>query len=222
MRKGLFAGLVALAVGMLPLAASAQTFNIDFGDDFGVPSNAFGGAGAQPGNWNNVNFGGIAFPLTATGGGPTTATVMVTPAGIGTFSFNNAGTTGDNQALLDDLFDVGGLGSTASVAFSGLSAANYTIFTYAWAPDDGGFRTGVAVPGSPQGTAAVGGNWPGALQEGVTHARHTLTVGAGGTATINVSTQSGFGSLNGVQLVPEPATMGLLAVGALVALRRRR
>jgi len=218
MMKRLVVGMI-LGVALLPFAANAQ-FNVDVnGIDFGTPANSYGAASGQAGFWNAVNFSGGATPLSNLAGGATGATVNVSTGA--TFSFDNLGTFGDDQALMDDLFDLGSLGST-TVTFNGIAPGNYDVYTYAWAPDSETFLQSVSVAGSPKGPVGTGGPWIPGFEPGITHAVHEVAVGGSGQITINVNGTSGFASLNGVQIVPEPATLGLLALGGLAAIRRRR
>jgi hypothetical protein len=211
--------LAVAVVAALPLVALGQSFNIDHGDGFGTPSDAYGAAAAQPGSWNNVSFTDFAVPLNDLSGAATGVTATV-GGPIAPFSFDNPGTAGDDHALMDDLFDVGGAGGAGSVTISGLAAGTYDVYTYAWAPDSAAFITNVTVGGT---TLSSGGAWPGVHASGTTHTEHTVAVAGGTDLVINVATSSGFGSLNGVQVVvPEPASLSLLALGGIAVLRRRR
>ena len=96
-------------------------------------------------------------------------------AGVGIFDHGHAGTLGEHEALLDDLFDVGLQGSTQEVVVAGLGAGCYGIYTYAWAPDHPGFLTTIWVPGALSGTQTIGGEWTGKHARGTTFARHIGT-----------------------------------------------
>lgn len=216
---------LSTAAALLALASPsvfAQDFNIDVGEDlslgsFGVPTAAYGAAAAQPGFWVGLT-DGVAGGLTPVIGSPwwvgtniantsgvaTTCDVQAIANAVtnssGDFIFNNALTTGNDQALMDDVADCGGAGNSLAWTFSQLQNGTYNVYTYAWAPDSGTFITSVSVPGTistnPQSS---GGNWPGSHVQGVTFTKHTVTV-TGGTLIVNVSTTSGFGSVNGFQL----------------------
>jgi hypothetical protein len=211
----------ALLALMTPTAV-AQDLNIDVGEDlslgtFGVPTAVYGAGAAQPGTWNGVTDGiaGFGFPadttpwyvgtnlLSTTGAATTADCVAITNAtssGTGDFQFNNAGTTGNDQALMDDCMDMGGVGSTVAWTFNELANGVYDVYTYAWASDSGTFLTSISVPGTDSTNPQVcGGAWPGVQQQGITFTKHTVEVRAG-TLTVNISTQSGFGSVNGFQL----------------------
>lgn len=209
--------IVALAITS---AASAESINIDFTSAFGVPSDAYGAAAGQPGVWNLLeSVGPVPAALLDINGDPSGVTLTADSSPF-PFSFDNPGTSGDDQALMDDLFDLGGVGATLSLTFSGLTDGSYDVYTYAWAADSDAFRTSVDVGGLVQ---LVGGAWPGGHAVGVTHALHSVDV-VGGMITIDLMTAEGFGSLNGIQLamIPAPAAFGLLGLAGVVGSRRRR
>ncbi len=105
---------------------------------------------------------------------------------------------------MDDALDLGSPGNGAVFTITGLAAGDYTVYTYAWAPDDASFRTEVSVTPANEGPQLVGGTWPGSIQnaQGILYARHTLTLAPGGGILVGTSTVTGFGSLNGLQIVP--------------------
>jgi len=197
----------ALAVSVsLAAAASAQTFNVDVCNLSGTPSASYGAAAAQAGFWNGIDAAslGTAFPLQDLSGAATGVSVsyQLVGNGLGNFSFNHAGTSGGDEALMDDLQDIGSGSSVATWTFSGLSAGSYTVTTYAWAPDDPlNSRSKVKVQGSSDPEQTLGGAWPGAQALGVTYSRHALTVGASGQIVVEVRPSIGFGSVNGIQIV---------------------
>ncbi len=190
-------GLSALA-GVLALCAqaSAQNINIDIDSAFGTPPSSFGAAGLV-GTWNDVSASvGTSAPLLDTSGATTGVTITRT-GGVGQFAFNAAGTVGADQQLMDDFQDVGGTGS-CTWSFAGLAAGTYTVRTYAWPADDSMYRSGVSVNGGALTT--VGGTWPGGYAVGITHAIDTVTIGAGGTIDIVLTTVAQFATCNGMQV----------------------
>jgi hypothetical protein len=99
------APLVALGLALASAPAAAQAINIDVNNLYGTPSSSFGGAASQPGVWNSVLPTVGSAPLVDIGGNATGATI--TAAGMAaSYSFDNLGTTGDDQALMDDLSDL--------------------------------------------------------------------------------------------------------------------
>ncbi|MAF66994.1 MAG: hypothetical protein CMJ84_15225 [Planctomycetes bacterium] len=203
---------LSTALLVAPLSASAQEFNLDVGDTttFGVPSSAYGAAAGQAGEWFSLN-GGPPYAFTLDDiHGTTTGVVtdcQVTGNGLGDYSSDNALTLGDDELLMDDLQDVGGAGSTAIWTFSGLAPGAYNIFTYAWAPDVATYTTNIT-PGGTGDTQVSGGPWPGAHALGTTYALHCVIVDPSGVLVLEIVTASGFGSVNGFQLVPKSSACG--------------
>ncbi len=187
--------------------AEAQSFNVDIGTNttFPTPSSSYGAGAGQPGTWVARSPLVASATLTDIAGMPTTA-LLTRVGGNITFEFNNAGTTGDDQNLMDDIQDIGGIGGAATTwTFSNLQAGMYALYTYAWAPDSAMSITSVQ-GGSIDPTQACGGAWPGAQALGVTYARHRYDVAAGGSVAISIATTLGFGSINGFQLVKTSGT----------------
>jgi hypothetical protein len=198
---------LALAASLsLGVAAAAQNVNVDVGNLSGTPSSSYGAAAAQAGFWNGLDASslGTVFPLQGLNGAATGVSVsyQLFGNGLGNFSFNHAGTSGGDEALMDDLQDIGSGSSLATWTFSGLSAGTYNVYTYAWAPDDPvNSKSRVKVQGSSDPEQTLGGPWPGSQALGVTYARHALTVGASGQIVVEVRPSIDFGSVNGIQLV---------------------
>src|SRR6202008_4056147 len=97
------------------------------------------------------------------------------------FVFDNPGTAGDDGKLMDDAHD-----GALTLTFAGLLNGDYDVYTYAWAPDSGTFLTNVSVVGSPNPMQAIGGSWPGGFAQGVTHAKHRVSV-TNGTLLVDCS-----------------------------------
>jgi hypothetical protein len=196
------APLVALGLALASAPAAAQAINIDVNNLYGTPSSSFGGAASQPGVWNSVLPTVGSAPLVDIGGNATGATI--TAAGMAaSYSFDNLGTTGDDQALMDDLSDPSPNGATWTI--SGLASGNYVLVTYAWAPDNMLFISNVSVAGSSDAAQTVGGAWPGGYQLGATHALHHVSVPPGGPIVMSIVAAGGgsFASLNGFQVTPD-------------------
>lgn len=199
MQKGIPVRWAALAVILAAAPALGQNINIDVGSVFGTPTAAYGAGAGQIGVWNTVN-GALATPqaLTDINGAPVAATFQIN-AGNFDFNFNNAGTAGDDQALMDDGADLGTT-DVDTITIANLDVGNYSVYTYAWAPDNATFITVVDVNGL--GTQNVGGIWPGAQTEGITYSLHSNVVtAAGGSITITLTQGVSFKTLNGIQLV---------------------
>lgn len=197
MRTSIIASLcVVLAASMGH--ARAQSINIDVdvgqGSGAGAPSSTFAAAG-QSGTWNAVDFSMMATPLVDLGGAATNATVTLESTGS-LFAYDNPATMGDDGLLLDDLLDTGNL---SICTISHLAAGQYTVFTYAWAPDNPGYVTGVRV--NFNAPSQIGGAFTGTYVPGVTHAVDSTVVPQNGTIRIELTLISGFGSFNGVQIV---------------------
>lgn len=198
----------ALSAVVLAIAAadvSAQSVNIDFGHSnpnaTPPPSSAFAGAAGQPGNWMNVPTNLSPVQIDGLDALPSGITLTRTAGNITTFSVNNANTTGEFEALLDDFHGFSSV-TTVVYQFTGVDPGAYTLFTYAIAPDNASFRTVVSVSGSSStNPQVVGGSMPvNAFIPGVTHAVHDIIVGPDTTITITLQGNATAGSVNGFQL----------------------
>ena len=207
--------LAIVAVAALATPAMAQSFNSDSGTVFGLPSSLYGAAAgpAYAGTWNSH---GPAYNPVGLNGVALAGVNVTSFGGFAGFSFNNPGTIGDDQALMDD-----GIDGTHNVTVTGLSAGTYNVFTYAWAPDSAAAFTNVSVNGQPN--QLIGGAWPGGHQQGVTYALHTVNLLAGQSINIVTSAGISFSTFNGFQiaLVPGPAGLAMLGMGLLASRRRR-
>jgi len=193
--------LLATLTFALSLSAAdhvtAQQFNIDIGDpSLAVPSSSYGAAASQPGVWNAIAPGTSA-QLKDLTGTLTTVSLTMGPNSVN-FNFNNALTSGDDGALMDDIADVI---SNESYTITGLGAGRYSIVTYAWAPDLATANVNIGVVGSSEPVQLVGGAWPGSHAQGVTYAQHHVQVAAGAAVTINIIEFAGqLMSVNGIQI----------------------
>jgi hypothetical protein len=178
--------------------APAQSFNVDVGSVTAVPGASYGAAASQPGLWNQMP-DGFGTALVGLGGAATGASVSALGANFA-FWANNAGTSGDDELLLDDACD-----GARIYTFTGLAPGSYTLYTYAWAPDSSSYKTLVSVQGSSSPDQIVGGAWPGGHQLGVTYALHDVSAPAG-DIVVTVTASSGFATLNGFQLVDAGGT----------------
>ncbi len=189
-------------LGALASAAAAQSFNVDLGNLGTPPATSYGAAAGQPGLWNDVPTLGVQ-QLNNLAGTLTPATITV--ASAANFTFDNLGTFGDDEALMDDILDL-----PTNITITGLAPGAYTVFTYAWAPDDPIHLTNVAVTGSPDPLQICGGTWGGSHQLGVSYTRHTVVISAASPNLEVLFTLGGgqYVSCNGMQIVQGPLSPG--------------
>ncbi len=215
--------MLRTVVVLLTLAsvATAQSFNLDVGANqtHPLPANAHGAAANQPGAWVGVSTTGqSAVSITDIAGGNTGVTI--TPiGGFGDFAVNNPTWAGDDDLLMEDASDVGGIaqgppGGSVTWTIQGLAAGDYAVYTYALAPDfPASYNTRITVAGASQGPQVVGGAWGGSPHvPGVSYARHDVTLASGQTLTI-VTDDPGtivgnLSTVNGFQLVYTPGSIG--------------
>src|SRR5688572_1791546 len=162
------------------------------------------------GVWNEVSGGSLGFPLVALGGSATAVTIDVN--GGADFTFDNPGTTGDDQQLMDSLLD-----GPNTINVNGLAAGSYMVYTYAWAPDSSAYITDVAVTGSLDPLQSCGGPWTGTQVLGLTYTRHSVVIGPSNPSlevifTVNLS----FASCNGLQIVGGSTSVGTSYCGPAV------
>ena len=188
------------SVSLMP-SAVAQSVNIDYGDGAGTPAADYAGAGS-PGVWNALaGLTGTPEALVGLDGTPISATVTLTSgAGGPANTFDDLGTSGNDEQLLDD-YTSGGTDATGSILFSGLDNGSYDVIVYAWTPGSPDVFTVVWDDCAAIISFLIGGSWPGSLEDGITHARFVKTVVDG---TMQVCTAGGFsweGAINGIQLL---------------------
>ncbi|MCA8981882.1 MAG: hypothetical protein KDC14_17765 [Planctomycetes bacterium] len=196
--KHLFSLASILTLGAT--GAHAQSVNIDVSSaGLPVPASTYGGGAAQPGVWNQATVGLIT-PCLDLAGAPSAVSIDLSLIPF-SFSFPNAGTTGDDELLMDDCADVQ---VPTSFAIIGLADGPYTVITYAWAPDDATYVTNVGIAGSVDPVQSIGGAWPGMQVLGVTYASHQVDVVGGSPVVVDLTSGGpGFYTLNGVQVVAE-------------------
>ncbi|MAF66993.1 MAG: hypothetical protein CMJ84_15220 [Planctomycetes bacterium] len=187
-------------------SVNAQDFNLDVGDTFSVgnPAATYAAGAGQAGFWNPIS-GGPPYQFTLFDLNQQATTVTTDCQGTGgggDYFFDNGATAGDDQALLDDLQDIGGAGGVYTWTFGGLADGFYDIYTYSWAPDNPSYITNIT-GGDLGDTQAVGGvAWTGTHTQGGTYARHCVTVSGGSLVHIEIANPgSGFASCNGFQIV---------------------
>jgi len=193
----------ALAVFLsTPGVAPAQSFNVDFGPPESAPSASYGAIG-RPGTWNTFEVmpSSERFPLVDLAGAASAARIY-NIGGTQLLAADDPGTTGDDAALMDDMFI--GFNDPIDVClfFEGLENGDYLVVTYAMTPDDAGLLSRVRVDDGSPGPVEVGGDWPGAHQSGTTFAQHSVAVTDGRlglhSGLWGAEVQSG---VNGLQLI---------------------
>ncbi|HEV7300722.1 MAG TPA: PEP-CTERM sorting domain-containing protein [Tepidisphaeraceae bacterium] len=232
--------LLAAAVAVSSIGQSgyaAPFLNVEFG-----PGNS-----ATESGFTNVTAAGG--PVVTSAGNVTVALTNA-PTGSqrdrGVLSDSGAFTYAD---LYDDFVRSDG-GNTLTVALSGagiLPGTSYVVTLYGFDPQGTGSATGSTVVSNVQGYKQTGGASFGTITYAVVNGNPgasaptaneqysittTLNSGAGGLLSVDitpVSSTSGYTSaiLNAIQvsqvtMVPEPTALGLLTVGGLAVLRRRR
>ncbi len=206
--------LTFAALALTATFASSQNVNINLGTTLTNqrPANSFGAAANQAGYWNLVSANAATTTNIADLAGNPTGVSVSLVGGFGNFGVLNPNWSGDDAKLLQYAADVGtngsggGLGGTITWTFSGVTPGNYEVYTYGIAPDfPATYRTRVAVTGAVEPAQIVGGAWTNVpYVQGITHARHTVTVGASQSIVV-VTSDPGtpFGNLptvNGFQI----------------------
>ncbi len=212
--------LPLLVAGCLISSATAQqpAIFVDFGSGAfggGIPAPGYAAAAPMGGQWNDFdtdNLAGVDMltspALLDSNGAVTGVTLTYDSLGVGflDLEFDEPSTTGDDQALIDDIAYVSG---PSELRFDGLPGGTYDVFTYAMAPDSAAFITSVDIPGSANGIQDVGGDFAGGFVLGSTHAFHTVTVVAGQPLLVLLDVATTDDSLNGIQVLPSGGGSGL-------------
>jgi len=155
----------------IPTLSTAQSRNIDIGNNAGVPSDSFAGAGV-PGPWE----------------------VMI--PGSGHVDFPE--TEGDLERLLDDFIWLDDV--SAYITFVKLENGTYRLIAYAWGGSQGS-STCVWTALDYSDMQCIGGPWPGQLQLGITHTQHLVEVTEGTMRVSFWGSFEGGSSLNGFQII---------------------
>jgi hypothetical protein len=206
---------LALAGLVAPCApAFGQSFNLDVGGNgtYPLPSNAYGAAANQPGVWVSVGTTGQVPVAVNDINGNATGVTIQPQGGWGDFALGNNPTwSGDDERLIEDATDVGGLwqgapGGSITWTITGLASGTYEIYTYAIAPDfPATYNTRVTVPGAVQGPQICNGAWSGSPHAlGVSYALHTISITTGQTVTVITddpgTVAQNLGTVNGFQI----------------------
>lgn len=204
-RSSTTSSVLRTAGALLALAApaAAQSINIDIGPGvpFGRPLGTWGGVPAQPGHWNQVSgtaagyVGAIGGPLQNTGGGLTIAQIRLSAGADFFCNFANGcvgvgPAAGNDAALLNDLSR---FTNACDVSIKDLLPGFYSVYVYAWAPDNANAIT--VVEG-----VNVGGAWTGMQLSGRTYMSLGM-VAVTQNVPLKIKLRGAIGSLNGIQLV---------------------
>jgi hypothetical protein len=204
--------VTVLAIVLACTAARGQGFNVDCGLPGTPPSPVYGAATGQTGTWNQVTRD-QSLDLVHLDGTPSTVHLSGI-ANLDALSCDDASTTGDDAALLDDFIDAFYTGCVFDV--TGLQPGAYDVYAYGFTPcgpSFNGFFLGLS--GSWDGAHPLTSTgWTGTFVEGQTYARARF-VALGGAFRIDM--QGGVvGGFSGFQIVPvDPPATTFCASGAV-------
>lgn len=207
--------LASLAVGCVASSALAQSMNIDVGNATATPASTYGAAAGSTGVWNTYT-GGTLTNLADLSGFATGASMSGTSGGF-LGGYNDPGTFGDDEALMDDSLVIPFL---ETYTLSGLAAGTYSVFVYVWTFS--ALSTQVTL--NSQAPQIVGGAWPGGFVAGITHMVDSVTIAQGQDIVIDVHSVNGaLGGFSGMQVVqvPGPSALALLLACSATGRRRR-
>jgi hypothetical protein len=203
---------VLLFALMMSSNSSAAIINIDFGLSISAPPPTYSAAGAA-GTWNVIsNLGTSPVNGIVDGGGNLTTLSVTSSASMFATTPAFQPIDGSDGDLLGDYIVSGG--NSATLTFSGLPDGDYRILTYTVARQDEPDFATVMPLGNPLLALTNTGIWAGALQQGVTHSLHDISIAQGGF-TLRITTSSDA-FVNGVQIIsipdPSAAAPGLFAI----------
>ncbi len=198
-----------LAVLFVAGAATAQSFNVDFGAPGAGPPDAYAAAG-QPGHWISVpgTQGVNVFNLVDVGGNVTAAWFNQI-GGTQTLLVDDPSISGDDATLLED-FLITHTAVENCIFFHDLEPGTYEVIIYAWMPLQPAVLNRTRVDQEPGVPAyLVGGAWPGQHELLVTYSLHIAEVAAAGPSAGVLGLHSGVppggdfvagAALNGLQV----------------------
>ncbi|MBZ0269729.1 hypothetical protein K8I85_16380 [bacterium] len=213
------AGSLVLLGLLAPLPILAHSFNVDFGTA-SAPAPAYGAIGGA-GKWNVVGVLPAAQreDLVAVDGEVTGAQIYMI-GGTALLDSDDPLTTGDDDALMDDMLIGFNDPVDVCVWVEGLAAGDYGVILYAMTPNDAALDCRTRVDDATEGPAEVGGAWPGQHEEFVTYSTFTVTVTSGfiglHSGLWDANYQSGLNGIQVVDLSSTSAGFGPLAGGEVV------
>lgn len=199
--------VLVLGVLLAPSWCAGQSFNVDFGDAASKPQAAYAAQGLA-GFWNSVgalpDYTRIA--LTQTSGFPSGVNLYMA-GGDALLAVNDPGTTGNDEALLDDMLIGDNNPTDVCIWFENVPAGNYEVILYAMTPGDAAHQNRLRVDFGSPGPVMCGGAWAGFHQDRVTFVRFQLT-STNGYVGLHSGLYGGIllSGLNGVQLRFNPPT----------------
>lgn len=194
----------ASVLGLLLLvpAAIAQDFNLDFQSPtstHGVPSATYGAAANRPGTWQKID-ADFTSGLTAIDGGSTAVDLRILSQMGYFFDGNNGGTSGDDDALLDDTHQAY---PDVTYRFENLTPGHYRVYTIGLEIFNNAFAWEIHAPTSLQGTYDLWGQWGGGYGVTRSYVIHDVFVQDGTLQIIGVSKEPlhDNSQVSGMQLV---------------------
>lgn len=195
--------VAAFGVALTAAAVRAQSFNVEFGSAETAPPASYAAAGFA-GHWNSLAAmpDAVRFPLAGLDGQPIAADIM----NIGFDAIESTdipGTSGGDEALLDDCFVSYNDPIDGCLFIRFLQPGGYLVILYGLAPDDDELASRLRIDQNMDDPELVGGRWEGAHVDGISYMAQIATVGFDGRLDVH----SGFpGSntrsvLNGMQVI---------------------
>lgn len=229
------AGLCLLAAGQSAHAAFMNgLIGVDFNANGTTTYTGAGVVGAGGDVWNGIGDGGGSSGVSKTNvslkdsaGSATDA--MVSYSAQGSYNSSSYSPTGGVAPdLIRDFLYEKRTGSVSTITLSGLDAATtYDLYVYG-ASADRAFDLALTITGQSVQTGGFQNQkaQPATFVEGRNYAAFTLMPDSAGQINIGFAMASGTTAevdISGLQIqaVPEPGVVSLLAVGGLLALRRR-
>jgi hypothetical protein len=192
-------------VAMMAMAvsdATARSINVDFTSTGSVPSDSYAAAGTA-GRWNAVPVLPAAERLSLVDlDGNASPVKIYQIGGSAMLDTDDASTSGDHEALLDDMFLSFNDPLDECVWFEGLDNGDYRVLIYALTPNDAGLLSRVRVDFATPGPTWIGGAWPGTHIDGVSYQSFDVSV-TDGKIGLHSGVVSGLiqSGINGIQLV---------------------
>ncbi|MBO6513826.1 MAG: hypothetical protein JJ974_07685 [Phycisphaerales bacterium] len=197
--------LVSCVTVMSVIAGSAagQSFNIEWGSLDSSPPATYGGEGLA-GVWNTFDSMPAfqRFPLVGLDGSPIAVDIMNIGFDV-IESSNIPGTSGGDEALLDDCFTSFNDPVDGCLFMRFVEPGEYRVIMYAITPDDETLLSRLRIDQNTEDPEMVGGAWSGAHEIGITYMTQIATVGVDGRLDIHsglpgANTRS---VLNGIQVI---------------------